>query len=411
MSRYYKPNNSTILYLNTSFNCIKSNSITITKTGNGTGYTSAPTVVIRPAAGDMGSGAAATIAAPASGVLSGILTMVSNGRGYNTLPTIELVGGGNPGVITGFSALVGGSNYITPPNITLSGGGGTGFSATATIGNVTISSSFTITTAGSNYAVGESVVFTGGGGSGAVATISTIGANGSITAISLTNAGSGYTSAPTISINTTAGVGAVITCSLVGAAVTGITITNGGTNYSTAVSFVFTATNGGSGASATPTITLGTRATFTVAFTRTFDYTWNIPDININDLGKLSAINIIGTSVATTPYIFRIMGLQYDSRSSYFSDYGNPILSMTQMSNTFTSIGSTGSNNYYIILSPQTIRQIQISVDDSITKKDVGVLVANSNFILALEIEEYDPVITRVDDPYSEGASKLKLNY
>ena len=411
MSRYYKPNNSTILYLNTSFNCIKSNSITITKTGNGTGYTSAPTVVVRPAAGDMGSGAAATIAAPVSGVLSGALTMVNNGRGYNTLPTIELVGGGNPGVITGFSALVGGSNYITPPNITLSGGGGTGFSATATIGNVTISSSFTITTAGSNYAVGESVVFTGGGGSGAVATISTIGANGSITAISLTNAGSGYTSAPTISINTTAGAGAVITCSLVGAAVTGITITNGGTNYSTAVSFVFTATNGGSGASATPTITLGTRATFTVAFTRTFDYIWNIPDININDLGKLSVITIMGTSVATTPYIFRIMGLQYDGRSSYFSDYGNPIISMTQMSNTFTSLGSTGSNNYYIILSPQTIRQIQISVDDSITAKDVGVLVANSNFILALEIEEYDPVITRIDDPYSEGASKLKLNY
>ena len=411
MSRYYKPNNSTILYLNTSFNCIKSNSITITKTGNGTGYTSAPTVVVRPAAGDMGSGAAATIAAPVSGVLSGALTMVNNGRGYNTLPTIELVGGGNPGVITGFSALVGGSNYITPPNITLSGGGGTGFSATATIGNVTISSSFTITTAGTNYAVGESVVFTGGGGSGAVATISTIGANGSITAISLTNAGSGYTSAPTISINTTAGAGAVITCSLVGAAVTGITITNGGTNYSTAVSFVFTATNGGSGASATPTITLGTRATFTVAFTRTFDYIWNIPDININDLGKLSVITIMGTSVATTPYIFRIMGLQYDGRSSYFSDYGNPIISMTQMSNTFTSLGSTGSNNYYIILSPQTIRQIQISVDDSITAKDVGVLVANSNFILALEIEEYDPVITRIDDPYSEGASKLKLNY
>ena len=173
----------------------------------------------------------------------------------------------------------------------------------------------------------------------------------------------------------------------------------------------FTAVSGGSGASATPTITLGTRATFTVAFTRTFDYIWSIPDININDLGKLAVINIIGTSVATTPYIFRIMGLQYDGRSSYFSDYGNPIISMTQMSNTFTSLGSTGSNNYYIILSPQTIRQIQISVDDSITAKDVGVLVANSNFIIALEIEEYDPVITRIDDPYSEGASKLKLNY
>ena len=124
MSRYYKPNNSTILYLNSSFNCIKSNSITITKTGNGAGYTAAPTVIVKPAPGDMGSGAAATIAAPVSGVLSGALTMVSNGRGYNSLPTIELSGGGNPGTITGYSWLVGGSGYILPPTITTSGGGG-----------------------------------------------------------------------------------------------------------------------------------------------------------------------------------------------------------------------------------------------------------------------------------------------
>jgi hypothetical protein len=359
----------------------------------------------------LGSGAAATIAAPVSGALSGTLTMVSNGRGYNILPTIELVGGGNPGTITGYSSLVGGSGYILPPTITTSGGGGSGFSAIATIGDVSVSSTFTITTAGTGYAVGESVIFTGGGGDGAVAEISTIGTDGSITGISLTNAGSGYKSVPTISINTSYGTGAVISCALVGAAVTGITIINGGNNYSTAPSFVFTPVSGGSGASATPTLTLGTRATFTVAFTRSFTYTWNIPDININDLGKLSVINIVGTSVATTPYIFRIMGLQYDSRNSFFSDYGNPILSMTQMSNTFTSIGSAGSNSYYIILSPQTIRQIQISVDDSITAKDVGVLAANSNFIIALEIEEYDPVITQISDPYAEGASKLKLSY
>ena len=78
MSRYYKPNNSTILYLHAVYNCIRSNSITITKTGNGSGYTSTPSVVIKPAPGDMGSGASATIAAPVSGVLSGALTMVNN---------------------------------------------------------------------------------------------------------------------------------------------------------------------------------------------------------------------------------------------------------------------------------------------------------------------------------------------
>ena len=405
MSRYYKPNNSTLLYLNSSFNCIKSSSITVTKATGGTGYTSVPTIVITPAYGDLGSGAAATITM-AAGVL-GTLTMVNTGKGYNTLPTISLIGGGNPGVITGYSSLVGGSGYILPPTVTATGGGGSGFSATATIGNVVISSTFTITNGGTGYAVNNALVFTGGGGSGAVAKVSTVGANGVITAITLTNAGSGYTSPPTISITSTTGSNAVITCALVGAAVTAITIKNGGSNYATTPTIVFTPVNGGSGASATPTLVLGTKATFTVAFTRTFNYTWNIPDIVVNDLGKLSVVNIIASGfTATTPYIFRIMGLQYDGRSSYFSDYGNPIITMTQQTN-ICSYASVGNNNYNILLSPQTIRQIQISVDDSIITKDAGIL-ATINFIIALEVEEFDPVLTEIGDPFSEAASKLK---
>ena len=257
--------------------------------------------------------------------------------------------------------------------------------------------------------VGDALVFTGGEGSGAVATVSSV-SSGGITGISLTNAGSGYTSAPTISVTSTAGTGAVITCALVGASVTGITIINGGKNYSTAPSFVFTAVSGGSGASATPTLNLGTEATFTVAFTRTFTYTWNIPDIAINDLGRLAAVNIVSTGyTATTPYTFRINGLQYDSRNSFYSDYGNPILSIAQQTN-MCSFGSVGSSNYNITLSPQTIRQIQISVDDSLTAKDTGVLVA-VNFVIAIEIEEFDPVVTEIGDPYKESASRLKLQY
>jgi hypothetical protein len=34
-----------------------------------------------------------------------------------------------------------------------------------------------------------------------------------------------------------------------------------------------------------------------------------------------------------------------------------------------------------------------------------------ANISMALEIEEYDLLITRIDDPYSEGASKLNLRY
>ena len=483
MSRYYKPNNSTILYLNSSFNCVKSSSITIAKSNGGSGYTSAPSIVVIPAAGDIGVNASATTTITSGAVAT--VSMTNNGSGYNALPTIKTVGGGDPGIITGYSALSGGSGYIQAPTIAATGGGGSGFSAIVTIGNVPISSTFTITNAGSNYLVGDKIIFTGGGGGGgAVASVSTVNSNcitsltltnagtgytsaptltatggggsgfagtttiaggiitgytitntgsnytttptivfnggggsgavytptiasGLITGITLTNAGGGYTAAPSITVSSTAGSGAVITCSIVSASVTGITILNGGSGYTSAPTFTFTAVNGGTGASATPTVNVGTPATFTASFVKTFNYTWNVPDITINDLAKLSAINIIATGfTSTTPYTYRILGLQYDSRDSYFSDYGAPILSMAQNVNV-CSYGSLGGNSFAIILTPQTIRQIQISVDDDIVNKNSGQL-ASINFVIALEIEEYDPVITQVGDLFSEAASKIK---
>ncbi len=102
MSRYYKPNHSTILYLNTSYNCVKSSSITIAKATGGSGYTSTPSIMVIPAAGDMGSNAVATTTITGGSVAT--VSMVINGSGFNTLPTIKTVGGGDPGIITGFSA-------------------------------------------------------------------------------------------------------------------------------------------------------------------------------------------------------------------------------------------------------------------------------------------------------------------
>jgi hypothetical protein len=123
MTKYYKVQNSTILYLNSSFNCIKSNSITIAKTNAGAGYTSAPTIVITPASGDVGINASAT--ATITGGAINTITMNNGGSGYNTLPTITLTGGGSPGVITGYSGFVAGTNYnALTTTITATGGGG-----------------------------------------------------------------------------------------------------------------------------------------------------------------------------------------------------------------------------------------------------------------------------------------------
>ena len=223
MSRYYKPNNATIMHLNSSYNCIKNSSITLTFTTAGSGYTSAPIVVITPASGDVGTNAPATIH-QTSGVLN-TLVITNNGSNYNKLPIITLSGGGNPGSITGYTGLVGGSEYITPSTVSATGGGGSGFTATAVLTANDVSS---------------------------------------------------------------------------------IIITNGGSNYKSAPTIVFTPTSGGSEASATPTINVGTAGVTTPSFLRTYTYIWNgIPPLVINNLARLSAINIIATGFTTFTVILR----------------------------------------------------------------------------------------------------------
>lgn len=324
MSKYYKPNNSRILYLNSSFNCIKNSSVNLTRTSGGTGYTSAPTIQVVSASNDMGAGCTAT-ATFATGSVSAI-TVKNNGRFYNALPTIELIGGGNPGVITNLTLTNAGSGYTVAPTVTATGGGGTGFSAKATVS---------------------------------------------------------------------------------GGVITGLTIISGGKNYATMPTIVFTPVSGGTGAAATPTLVLGTTAVITPTFLRTYTYTWIIPDIEINDLAKLSVLNVVASgTTATTPYTFRIMGVQYDSRNSFFSDYGSPILTVAQTTN-ICSYGSLSSETFSVILQPQTIRQIQISVDDSIIAQSSGIL-ATINFIIAIEIDEYDPNYTQIGDPYGESAARIK---
>ncbi len=73
---------------------MKSSSITSTKTTAGSGYKSTPSIVVVPAAGDMGVGASATATYSSSGVA--FITMVNNGYGNSALPTIKTLGGGDP---------------------------------------------------------------------------------------------------------------------------------------------------------------------------------------------------------------------------------------------------------------------------------------------------------------------------
>lgn len=181
-------------------------------TAAGAGYTTAPTVAIT---GGGGSGATATAQispAPSDGIASVVLT--NSGSGYTSPPTVTISQAGATfqavvasSAVTGVSINSGGSNYCyttgVTPTVTFSTVPSTNTisNATATvamnanagcIANVTqAASTCTKTTAGVPYAIKTGTP--PGGGSGFAGTV-TFSASHKVSGITITNAGTGYSS-------------------------------------------------------------------------------------------------------------------------------------------------------------------------------------------------------------------------
>ena len=118
-----------------------------------------------------------------------------------------------------------------------------------------------------------------GNGTGATAT-ATVGANGAVTGITITNPGTGYTSA-TVNITGPAGAtGALATATVTGSGlVTGVNVTNGGAGYKAPV---VTITGGGATTNATATA-FGSVDVITLAERR---YGLPVPDRGLRHAGR-----------------------------------------------------------------------------------------------------------------------------
>lgn len=125
----------------------------------------------------------------------------------------------------------GGSGYSAPPSVTLSGGPGTGATAVATLG--VTAASFSINGGSTIYTQAPNVTITGGGGSGATAVAVLSG--GVVTGITIINSGTGYTSTPTITFSAgtigTPGTNPTGTGNATNFTVTGLQVTAAGSGY------------------------------------------------------------------------------------------------------------------------------------------------------------------------------------
>ena len=148
----------------------------------GSGYTSAPAVII--SAPNNANGVQATAIATITANAVSYITITEAGTGYNTSPTISFVGGGGSGAnavagITTFtqgtvSVVItnGGTGYTNASNlsVTISGGGGTNATAQGIVsGGIVTQAVMTNVGTGYTNTSNITVTITGGGGSNAAA--------------------------------------------------------------------------------------------------------------------------------------------------------------------------------------------------------------------------------------------------
>ena len=156
----------------------------ISVTAGGSGYTSAPTVVI---AGD-GTGASATASISSGAVTS--VTINTSGSGYS-FAFVSFIGGGGANA-TG-TVNLGDADSLPAGQSAVEGAAISG-----TLDRVVV------TNAGQDYAQGDVVVTVTGDGAGAEASAYVNSATGAITSIRVTNPGSGYSYADIAITNTSA---------------------------------------------------------------------------------------------------------------------------------------------------------------------------------------------------------------
>lgn len=236
-------------------------------TANGAGHTAAPTVAFT---GGGGTGAAAT----ASVLLYGGTRVISmfrgrfndlygvdgGGRGFRWLgattqlepigisrplaaPTMATISGGTNKSIRSIAIVNGGAGYYSPPTVSFKGGGLTDGSTLHATARAKVSGArvvgMTVDDRGDNYSSAPAIELSGGLGAGASLSV---GVKGDLAGGQVLAVGTGYTMEPTV---------------YVGGGVVSVTLTTGGTSYGTVAPTISFATVNGGSAQATCSVSGG----------------------------------------------------------------------------------------------------------------------------------------------------------
>ncbi len=183
--------------------------------------------------------------------------------------------------VGGFTLMSAGSG-VTSNAATVSGGGGSGASAELLLG---VTAANVSVTAGGSYFAVPVVTISGGGGTGATATaILSAGTSGALTGFTITNPGSGYTSAPTFTLASNG-------------ATTAATVATNANNF---IAVGAEALSAGTGYTSTPTVAASGVDTVTPTLSAVINSVSVQASSTINGVGAVVLNNVNGAASSGT---------------------------------------------------------------------------------------------------------------
>ena len=147
------------------------------------------------------------------------------------------------------------------------------------------------------------------------------------------------------------------------------------------------------------------QATQTTVGSKTVEYRWDIADITLDDFGKLTLIDRTYKTLDvanTNPLITRILNISSKDSIDTSRRFG-AILDCSYWKDT------VNNNNPTIIVSPQTINNITLSISDDIVA-NAGITTTNV-FCIMLKLTEGDREVVQFGSTNDVNITQRQINY
>jgi len=327
-----------------------------------------------------------------------------------------------------------GSGYTSTPIITFSAAPTNGSTATAVAittsrAGVRSIQEILLTNAGFGYTVAPTIFITGGGGVGAAATCIIEKVQKGVVSVAVNGGGAGYSIAPSVSIEgPSAGAAATATIGA-GGTVTALTITNPGAAYTATPTVVVQSPPTRTGVLSTSTLNTAGSG-YSVGSYNLIPY---IISTGIGGTGAIIQVTSVSASGGITGFATSYGGFGYSASDYYYLSGGNNngIIFITSITtgigttatvtasisqNTVTSLSITNPGSGYTVAPTITISNIDSIKDPSLARAVIIAGITTGNIVNAMRIKNpgigytVNPSVTVANPPLITGIGTYQFN-